>query len=86
MGLYQTKKLLTAKETAKKKNKPKRHQPNRADICKQELQQGLISKIYKELTQLHTQKKLGAEDLNRHSLNDNESLILAIVITVYNEL
>ena len=69
MGLHQNKKLCTAKENI---NKMKRAPIIWENIFANDtLYKGLISKIYKELTQLHSRKtnnpiKKWTKDLNRH--------------------
>ena len=57
MGLHQTKKFLTAKETI---NKMKRQPTELKNIFTNDTsEKGLICKIYKELIQLNTHKKNG---------------------------
>ena len=69
MGLYQIKKLLHGKENISKiKRKPTVWENI---FAKDVLDRGLIFKIYKELTGLHTRMtnsliKKWAKDLNRH--------------------
>ena len=53
MGLHQTKKFCIAKETI---NKTKRQPTEQENIFANTSDKGLISKIYKELTKLNTQK------------------------------
>ena len=63
------KSFCTAKETI---NKTKRQPTEREKIFANDIwDKGLVSKIYKELTKLHTRKtnnpvKKWAEDMNRH--------------------
>ena len=69
MGLHQNKKLCTAKENiSKMKMEPTIWENTFANDTSDK---GLISKIHKELTQLHSRKtnnpiKKWAKDLNRH--------------------
>ena len=69
MGLYQNKKLCTAKKNSiKMKREPTMWENIFANDT---LDKGLISKIYKELTQFHSRKtnnpiKKWTKDLNRH--------------------
>ena len=68
MGLHQTKDLLTAKDIIRKmKSEPTIWENIFANDTSDK---GLISKIYKELTQLHSETsnpiKKWAKDLNRH--------------------
>ena len=53
MGLHQTKKFCTAKEAI---NKIKRQPTEWKNIFTDTSEKGLISKIYKELTNLNTKK------------------------------
>ena len=67
--LMKTKSFCTAKETI---NKTKRQPTEWEKIFANDISdKGLVSKIYKELTKLHTRKtnnpvKKWAEDMNRH--------------------
>ena len=69
MGPHQNKKLLHGKENS---IKIKREATVRENIFANDISdKGLISKIYKELTGLHSRKtnnpmKIWAKDLNRH--------------------
>ena len=69
--LMKIKSFCTAKETI---NKTKRQPMEWEKIFANDISdKGLVSKIYKELTKLHTQKtnnpvKKWAEDMNRHFL------------------
>ena len=69
MGLHQNKKICTVKENI---SKIKREATLWENIFANDTSdKGLISKIYKELTQLHSRKtnnpiKKWAKDLNRH--------------------
>ena len=66
MGLYQIKTFCTAKETI---NKIKRQPTEWENVFGNTFEKGLVSQIYKELTELNTKKnpiKNWAKDLNRH--------------------
>ena len=78
MGLCQTKKLCTAKET---RNSTKR-QPSEWEkiFANESTDKGLISKMYKQLMQLNINKtnnpvKKWAEDLSRHFSKENIQMV-----------
>ena len=74
MGPYETKTLYTAKETV---NKIKRQLTKRKKIfANNSADEGLISKMYKELIQLNTKPKKNqitkwAEDVSRHFFQED---------------